>query len=344
MSERQALGWLAVGAVAATVWLALPFVTGLLIGTLLAFTLEPLYRYLARRTGRPFVASLTIVMASAVIIVGALAGFVSLFITRAVGLANTAREELRPGGALTAWVDGVTGWLDRFGISPASLTARLEAAAGEVAARSAALAGSVASGAFIALLSLFFALLTMHVVLRHWPRMVSALMIVSPLRPEYTRALLDEFRRVGRMTLSGTMLTGLAQGVLAGIGFWITGVPQAAFFGAATALASLVPAVGTLLVWVPAGLYLFASGHPAMAFIELAWGALIVVGFSDYVIRPRLVGDEAMPVVLTFIALFGGLEALGLAGLIVGPVIMGLAVAVLRLYAREEKARRPATP
>jgi predicted PurR-regulated permease PerM len=284
------------------------------------------------------------VMASAVIIVGALAGFVSLFITRAVALANTAREELRPGGALTAWVDRVTGWLDRFGISPASLTARLEAAAGEVASRSAALAGSVASGAFIALLSLFFALLAMHVVLRHWPRMVSALMIVSPLRPEYTRALLDEFRRVGRMTLSGTVLTGLAQGVLAGIGFWITGVPQAVFFGAATALASLVPAVGTLLVWVPAGLYLFASGHPAMAFIELAWGALIVVGFSDYVIRPRLVGDEAMPVVLTFIALFGGLETLGLAGLIVGPVIMGLAVAVLRLYAREEKIRRAATP
>jgi predicted PurR-regulated permease PerM len=167
---------------------------------------------------------------------------------------------------------------------------------------------------------------------------------VSPVRPEYTRVLLDEFRRVGRMTLFGTLVTGLAQGVLAAIGFWITGVPQAAFFGAATAVASLVPAVGTLLVWVPAGLYLFASGHPAMAAIELAWGALIVVGFSDYVIRPRLIGDEAMPAVLTFVALFGGLEVLGLAGLIVGPVIMGLAVAVLRLYAREEKIRRAATP
>jgi predicted PurR-regulated permease PerM len=74
------------------------------------------------------------------------------------------------------------------------------------------------------------------------------------------------------------------------------------------------------------------------------WGALIVVGFSDYVIRPRLVGDEAMPAVLTFIALFGGLEALGLAGLIVGPVIMVLAVVVLRLYAREAKARGAAKP
>jgi predicted PurR-regulated permease PerM len=344
VTERQALGWLAVGAAVAITWLALPFATGLLLGVLMAFTLQPVYEMLARRTGRPAVASVTTVMTSAVVIVGALGGFVSLFVTRAVGLANTVREELRPGGALTAWVDAVTGWLARFGVSTASLTERLEAGAGEIASRSAGMAGSLASGIFIALLGVFFALLAMHVVLRHWPSMVSALVVVSPLRPEYTRALLDEFRRVGRMTLSGTVLTGLAQGMLAAIGFWISGVPNPVFFGVATALASLVPAVGTLLVWVPAGLYLFASGHPAQAIIELAWGALIVVGFSDYVIRPRLVGDEAMPAVLTFIALFGGLEVLGLAGLIVGPVIMGLAVAVLRLYAREKKVRHSATP
>jgi predicted PurR-regulated permease PerM len=69
---------------------------------------------------------------------------------------------------------------------------------------------------------------------------------------------------------------------------------------------------------------------------------LIVVGFSDYVIRPRWVGGEAMPTVLVFIALFGGLEVFGLSGLIVGPVIMALAVAVLWLYAREERATRAA--
>jgi len=114
-------------------------------------------------------------------------------------------------------------------------------------------------------------------------------------------------------------------------------VPEPLFFGIATALASLIPGVGTLLVWVPAGLYLFAIGHPAKAIIELVWGALLVVGLSDYLIRPRLVGDEAMPALMVFIALFGGLKALGLPGLIVGPVVMALAVAVLRLYAGEQE-------
>jgi predicted PurR-regulated permease PerM len=344
VTERRALGWVALGAVVAIAWLALPFVTGLFLGALMAFTLEPVYAGLVRRIRRPVIASLAVVIVSALVIVGAVSVFVSLFVTRAVGLANTVREELRPGGALAAWVDTVTGWLARFGVSPESITERLREGAGAIASRSAGMAGSLASGTFIALLGLLFALLAMHAVLRHWPRMVSALVAVSPLRHEYTRLLLDEFRRVGRMTLLGTVLTGLAQGTLAAIGFWITGVPQAIFFGIATAIASLVPAVGTLLVWVPAGLYLFASGHPAKAIIELAWGALIVVGFSDYVIRPRLVGDEAMPALLTFVALFGGLEVVGLAGLIVGPVVMGLAVAVLRVYTREAKARRAATP
>lgn len=344
MTERRALGWLAIGAAVAIAWLALPFVTGLLLGTLMAFSLEPLYEWLTRRTRRPVIASLVTVLISAVAIVGAAGGFGSLFVTRAVALVNTVREQLRPGGALAAWVDTGTGWLARFGVSPESITEQLRTGAGEIASRSAGLAGWLASGTLTMLLGLFFALLAMHVVLRYWTRMVPTVAAVSPLRPEYTRQLLAEFRRVGRMTLNGTVLTGLAQGTLAGIGFWITGVPQPIFFGVATALASLVPAVGTLVVWVPAGIYLFAMGSPAWAIIELAWGALVVVGFSDYVIRPRLVGDEAMPTVLIFIALFGGLEVLGLPGLVVGPVIMGVAVAVLRLYTREAKTRRAAKP
>jgi predicted PurR-regulated permease PerM len=235
-------------------------------------------------------------------------------------------------------VSTVTGWLGRLGISPDAIVERLRAAAGDIATGSASVAGTVASVTVGGLLGLFFALLTMHVILRHWARIITAVAEVSPLRRDDTRTLLEEFRTVGRITLSGTVVTGLVQGVLAGLGFWITGVPRPLFLGIATAIASLVPAVGTLLVWVPAGLYLLAVGSPGAAIAELAWGALVVVGFSDYVIRPRLVGDEGMPAVLTFLALFGGLEVLGLPGLIAGPVLMALAVAVLRLYAREVRS------
>jgi len=340
MNERWALGWLAVCAVLGIVWLALPFATGILLGTLMAFTLEPIYALLVRRSGRPMLASLCTVLASMLLILGALSAFVTQFVTRAVQFADATRTQLHGGGTLSVWVDAATGWLDRFGISATSVTAQLEAGAGEIASRSAALAAAFASGAFAALLGLFFAMLSMHLVLRYWSQMVASIVLVSPLDQQYTRALLAEFRRVGRMTVSGTVLTGVAQGLLAAIGFWLTGVPQPVFFGIATALASLIPAVGTLLVWVPAGLYLLATGHAGAGLVELAWGALLVIGACDYVIRPRLVGDSGMPTLLVFIALFGALEVLGLSGLIVGPVIMSLAVAVLRLYTAEEARRR----
>ena len=115
------------------------------------------------------------------------------------------------------------------------------------------------------------------------------------------------------------------------------GVPQPAFFGAATAVASLLPGVGTLLVWVPVGIFLAATGHPGRAAGELIWCALTVVGVSDYIIKPKLVGDEDTPAILVYIALFGGVEVLGLAGLIIGPILMALAVAALRLYSREKQ-------
>ena len=339
MTARRALGWLAVAAAASIVWLTRPFLSALLLGALMAFTLEPVYAALARRTRRPFLASLTTVLASGAAVGGALAAFVSVFVMRAVGVASSVREGLRPGGALGGRVDAVSGWLAHLGISTSSLSERLEAGAGEIASQSARIATALASGTFAALLGLFFAVLAMHLVLLHWSRMVSATVRVSPLQPEHTRALLNEFRRVGRQTVAGTVVTGLAQGLLAAIGYWISGVPLPIFFGIATALASLIPAVGTLLIWIPAGVYLIAIDHPARAVIELAWGALMVVGFCDYVIRPRMVGDAAMPTLLVFIGLFGGLEAFGLSGLILGPVLMAVAVAVLRLYAHDNRSQ-----
>jgi predicted PurR-regulated permease PerM len=338
MTGREVLAWLAGAAVVVIAWLAHPFATGLLLGALLGFTLQPIHDPLARWSGRPTLVSVAVVLTAGLAIVGSVVGFVSVFVTQAVDFAAAVREELKPGGALATWVSTVTGWLGRLGISPEAVVEPLRGAAGDIASESAVLAGTVASVTVGGLLGLFFALLTMHVILRHWAGIITTLAEVSPLRRDDTRALLEEFRIVGRTTLSGTVLTGLLQGALAGLGFWMTGVPRPLLLGIAAAIASLVPAVGTLLVWVPAGLYLLAVGSPGAAVVQLAWGALVVVGFSDYVIRPRLVGDEGMPTILTFLALFGGLEVLGLPGLIAGPVLMALAVAVLRLYAREARA------
>ncbi|HET9834205.1 MAG TPA: AI-2E family transporter [Vicinamibacterales bacterium] len=344
MTESRALGWLAVAAVALVIWLAWPFAVGLLLGTLMAFMVEPVCKWLAERSRRPRVAALVTVMVSGLILLTATSIFATQFVKHLVDFAMTVREALRPGGALASSANAATAWLTRYGVDTSSITARLEESAAEMATKSAAIAGAVATQTFGMLLGLFFALLAMYAVLRHWTRLVAWLVAVSPLQAKHTREVLEVFRRAGRATLAGTVVTGLAQGALAGIGYWIAGIPEPAFFGAATAVASLIPAVGTLIVWVPVAIFLFVTGHPTRAFIELVWCSLTVIALSDYVIRPRLVGDDETPEILTFIALFGGLELFGLSGLVVGPILMSVAVATLRLYVRETAdEERPAT-
>ncbi len=342
--ERRALEWFALAAVIAVAWLTLPVAAGLLLGALMGFTLQPFYEALKERTGRATLASMMTVIGSALAIVGAVAGFGTLFIARGVALTRSLLEALGPHGALQDRVHSATKLLPRIGLSVEYLTEKLRDAASEIASLSAAFAEATAAATASGLLGLFFALLTMHLILQNWTAMASQLEIVSPLRPQYTRALLSEFQRVGRATLLGTVVTGIAQGVFATVGFWMCGAPEPVFFGIATALASLIPGVGTLLVWVPVGIFQVVTGHPGQGITELIWSAATVVGISDYVIRPRLVGDEAIPTLITFVALFGGVEVFGLKGLVVGPVVMSLAVATLRIYMREARASREGGP
>lgn len=342
--ERRALEWFAVAAVVAIVWLTIPVAAGILLGTLMGFTLQPFYEALEARLGRPTLASLLTVIGSALAIIGTVLGFGTLFIARGVALTRSLLDALGPHGELSDRFRSLQNFLPRFGITLEYLTQKLRDAVSEIASLSASVAEATATATAGGLLGLFFALLTMHLILRNWGQMASQLEVVSPLRPQYTRALLAEFQRVGRATLLGTVVTGIAQGVFATVGFWMFGAPEPVFFGIATAVASLIPGVGTMLVWVPVGIFLAMTGHLGAGITELVWGAATIVGISDYVIRPRLVGDEAIPTLITFVALFGGVEVLGLKGLVTGPVVMSVAVAILRIYVREARAAREGGP
>ena len=215
---------------------------------------------------------------------------------------------------------------------------KLRDAAAGLASRAASIAAALANAVASGLLTVFFMIMTTSFILRHWSLITNRAEDMLPLARRHTHALFEEFRTVGRTTLLGTVVTGVSQGVLAAFGYWICGVPEAAFFGALTAVASLLPGVGTMLVWVPAGVFLLGTGHLGRGVLELIYGGAIVVGFSDYILRPRLVGGHGeMPALLTFVSLFGGVEVFGLIGLILGPLLMSIAVALLRIYANETR-------
>jgi len=343
--EHRALAWAAAAAVAIVFWLTRPIGLGILLGILLAFMVQPVSDRLAVRIGARWGSFVTVVV-TGLALAATLGGLGWLFVSRGTVLAGDLVAAVGPSGFVDNVVGHVGRLTQRFGVSPEDLREHLRVLAGDAAHSAAQVAEAIASATATALLGLLFAMLAMHYILRRgeglWRRVEDTL----PLRPTYTAALIVEFRRVGRATLLGSVVTGFVQGAFSAIGFWISGVPEPIFFGAATLIASFVPVVGVLLVIVPVCVGLAVTGHGIGAIVGIVWGLAVVVGVSDYVIRPRLVRGEAkVPSLVTFAALFGGVEVLGLKGLLVGPVLMALAIAVLRLYGAEARVRRhPSDP
>jgi predicted PurR-regulated permease PerM len=339
--EQRALGMAALAACATILWLVWPVGLGVLLGLFLAFIVRPMYERLTRRWP-PAAAALVMVVGTTLAIALSFSAFVTILVHDGTILGHKALEALGPNGGAQRLAVDVNAVTSRLGLSSAELQAKTRAAIEGATSRAAGIAASVAALTGSTMLGLFFEMLTMYFVLRRWDAVVTTAQELLPLRPDYTLKLLAEFRRVGRTTLLSTIFIGLVQGALATIGYWIAGLPEPLFFGAVTTLASLVPGIGATLVWLPASIVLALLGHLWMGIFLALWGVVVLSAVPDYVIRPRLVGSSSgeLPALVTFIGLLGGTAVLGLKGLIIGPVLMTMAIAVLRIYRDEERARR----
>ena len=334
-TQQRALGLFAIAAAASIVLLSLPVVSGLFLGTLLAFSLQHAQQRLSGRL-KPSLAALVLALSSGLATVGGLLLLAYFVVGRGMRVASQVASSFEPEGT---WRKTLTRLKDASSHSifgPIDLAERVRSMANEAATRLTEAVATVAGATVGVLLALFFTTMTTFFVLRNWTDLIGRAERMLPLHPMHTRVVLAEFQKVGKEVFVGTMLTGVVQGLLAGIGYALGRTPEPVLLAAVTAICSLIPAVGTLIVWVPVGVGLVVTGHTAAGSFELIWGALIVVGASDYIIRPRLVrGDGKSPALITFVALFGGIKVFGLLGLIVGPVIATVAIAVLRTYDRE---------
>jgi predicted PurR-regulated permease PerM len=339
-AESRALGTIAILATLAILWITVPVGIGVLLGTLLAFTAYPRYRALARRTHEPVLAA-SLVTAALTLVVAAAVGVTGyLIVLQGMAVIAAVPQSLAPGGVADKLVVRLQPPLHVIGLEPEALADRLRGAVGSIAAWLATWATQIAGAVYDSTLALFFMATTMFFVLRNWRELGKRAEHLMPLNPRHTRRLLREVRRLGQIVVIGNFGTAVIQGAIAGIGFALASVPEAAFLGAMTAVASLLPVVGTMLVWVPVSLLLLAGGRVGIAAFVVGWNVFAVVGFCDYVLRPRLVGRGAtMSMWITFVALFGGLKLFGFVGLLLGPMIVGISLAALRLYERTRRFR-----
>ena len=187
-----------------------------------------------------------------------------------------------------------------------------------------------------ALLGLMVLFSGAYVLLVRGPALFTWLEGLAPASHRTMIRLRDAFIETGRGLLIGSGLTGLAQAVLATITYLALGVPRALVLGLLTLVASVVPGVGTALVWVPVAAGLAVAGRTTAAVIMGALGTVVISGV-DNVVRPLFVrwGRLDLPPFVVMLAVLGGLAVAGPWGILLGPLVVRLGLEVLRI-AREE--------
>lgn len=324
-------------------WALWPFAGAILWSVVAAIMVMPLNRRIAEwLPDRPtLAAALTLLVFTAAVVIPAIL-LASFLLDRGAdiyggirsGQIDIAKTFLRTQALVPGWLLRL---LARVGITDlASLRETLSAGIAMRLQTLTAGALTVGQGAASFLLSLVVMLYLTFVLLRDGRRIAADVAAYVPLAPNDRAMFAARFVEVVRATVVGGILVGIAQGALGGIIMAVLGVPDAALWAVLMALASLLPAVGTGLVWVPVALFLLATGATWQG-VVMALSGLFLIGSVDNVLRPILIGRRTrMPDFLVLLATLGGLASFGFNGLLIGPV-----AAALFLSAWQSRTVRP---
>ena len=320
-----------------------PFLDPIVIAVVLAPIVYPVYRWLRGRLGgRKSAAALLTCLAVVLVVIGPLSVLGTALVKQGIE-AVRALEAHAQAGTLEELLGGpqVEEWLERIGavlpmVDPERLDLKgmLLSFSSRIGQLLLAKGGQLLSSTGALLTNIVLMIFVLFFTIRDGEEMLAGLRSLSPLRAEQEERLIARFRSVSRSAILGTLGTAAAQGAAGGIGLALVGLPGL-FWGAIMAFTSLIPFVGTALVWLPAVGFLLATGHPGKAIFLAAW-CMVLVGSIDNFLRPILMkGEGGMSTLWMFFAVLGGLNLFGLVGLVYGPLIFGLCAVLLLLYRDE---------
>ena len=317
-----------------TFWVLSPFFASLAWAGVLAYATWPLHRWLRKRlAGRDNLAALLMTLSVAATLLLPLV-WIMFTVAEDVSRATATLRQFATHG-LPALPAGVHAWpggewivaqYQRMQADPAWVRAQIHGLGLTDTTRMRVLAGGVGRNIAkfgIAVFALFFLYRHGDSILAQFSR------VATRWLGEPARGYIHAVGVTVRAVVFGIVLTALAQGALAGLGYWVAGVRAPALWGVITAMVSLIPFVGPV-VWIGLSLSLLASGETQAAMGLFLWGAL-VVSWVDNLIRPLVIsGPTRIPFLLVFLGVLGGLNAFGLIGLFLGPVLLAVSVAIWR--------------
>jgi predicted PurR-regulated permease PerM len=324
-------------------WIVQPLFGASLWAVIAAILFMPLYDHLLLRMPgrRNLAASLTLLVIVALAVVPALL-LMAFLLQEAASLYTHLQDGTIDLNAmfvavqrhLPSWLGSL---LERSGLTDLeAVRVRLGAGIASSFRTLTAQALSVGQSAFGFLVALGVMLYVTFFLLRDGRALAGRVERAIPLRPDLRSALLFRFTTVIRATIKGSLVVAIVQGAIGGTVFWTLGIRGALLWGVAMALFSLLPAVGTGIVWVPVAIYLLATGAIWQGVVLVLCG-LFVIGMVDNLLRPILVGRDArIPDYVVLVSTLGGLEVMGFNGLVIGPVIAALFLATWDVFGRTE--------
>jgi predicted PurR-regulated permease PerM len=344
LQKRQL--WLTATIVLLALWIARPFVSAIAWAAVLAIAEWPFFlRMTERQTKRPFLFAIGFTIATGLFVILPLSLVATSLAaesqgaldwmqqTQATGLAPPAWFQHMPivGGRLTDW------WRTHIGSSNAVKEFLGTINAGWALGWARVIAGEVAreSGLFLITLLALVSFLARGDIIAVQARLV-AKRIFGRFGEDFLARLTEAVRR----TVAGTLLVSVAEGSIIGIGYVVAGVPQPLLFTVVTILLALVP-FGAWAVFGLAGLILIGQDHLVAGVAVMAYGATIMT-LGDNLVQPAVIGGAMrLPFLLALVGTFGGIAAMGLVGLFIGPVIMVALLLIWREWATNMAGDEP---
>jgi predicted PurR-regulated permease PerM len=319
-------------------WLMLqPLIDVLLWATVLTIIFYPVRNYFVRRMLNPaWAAAMSCLFVVAVIVLP-----ISLVATAVIAEATSAATYLQQNAAhllsrdtrAFQFLSHYIVDLDRLGTRD-YLVYQLQNFGGDIASKLPAIVG----GVIFRVLEVIFVILTMYYLFRDGDRVQSGLLDSLPLERAQSQRIFFRTREVIGASVYGVLAIASIQAVLGGLAFWALGLPEPLLWSVVLFFLSMIPMAGSFIVWVPAALYLALTDHWVRAIVLALW-CMGVVGMIDNVLRPRFVGKRTrLHELLIFFSVLGGLQVFGIVGLIMGPVVVAITLALVDVF---RKADRP---
>jgi predicted PurR-regulated permease PerM len=321
-----------------------PFIGPMAWAAFLAFLLDPLNLRLRRRLSDRSIAAAVLTILAPIVILLPLSALSIDFIAQISALLQKLQQsatalDIKSLSDLQQfpWIARINVWLEvHSGISAEQIQSWLVSGTREVLRRAASMGGGFFLGALGSLFGFAIMLFLLFFFLRDGDAMLARVRRLIPLDEVRKERLFRQLSGVTRAIVVGTSVTAFLEGVLIGAGFSVAGLPSPVVFGVLAALLSMLPVGGAALVWGPAVIWLFIDGRWGYGIFMLAWGLLI--SGLDNVLRPWLISGRArISALAVFIGVLGGISAFGTIGLIAGPVVLSLALALVE-FAEESRS------